>query len=90
MTALLTSADLIARLREGGNCEPAAVEIDWRSSFGDGPVVETGFDPEAGLDASTDAAALCGDDLTKFDHYEHGPWRGSYVIRPTTKESPNV
>lgn len=92
MTPTLTAADLIARLRSGVHAEPAALEIDWRSSFGDGPVLEAGFDPETGLDSSSDDAALCGDDLTKYGHDAPGPWRGSYTIRPTStpKENPHV
>ena len=94
MTALLTAADLVARLRSGVRREPSAVVIDWRSCFGDGPVLETGFDPEAGVDASSDDAALCGDDLAKYGHDPLGAWRDSYLIRPATpthpKGSPNV
>ena len=94
MTVLLTAGDLLARLRSGVHAEPAVVEVDWRSCFGDGPVLETGFDPEAGVDASSDDAALCGDDLAKFHAGEFPPWRDSYLIRPATpthpKETPNV
>ncbi|MGX1598619.1 hypothetical protein ACWIDS_16335 [Dietzia maris] len=82
MTALLAAGDLIARLRLGVHAEPPAVEIDWRSCFDDRPVLESGFNPETGVNASSDDAALCGDDLTKFGHDERGPWRDSYLIRP--------
>lgn len=91
---MLTSADLLARLRSGGNAEPAAVEVEWRSCFDDTEFVESGFDPEHGLDAASDDAALCGDDLTKFGHDERGPWRDTYLIHPATpttlKESHHV
>ena len=82
MTTLLTAGDLIACLRSGVHAEPHAVAVDWRSCFDDGPVLETGFNPETGLNAISDDAALCGDDLTKFGQDELGPWRDTYVIRP--------
>lgn len=83
MTVLLTAGDLIARLRSGVHAEPPAVAVDWRSCFDDGPVLETGFNPDSGLDSISDDAALCGDDLTKYGHDELGPWRDTYLIRPT-------
>ena len=83
MTALLTAGDLIARLRTGGGYyEPPEVAVDWRSCFDDGPVLETGFNPDSGLDSISDDAALCGDDLTKYADGEMPPWRDTYLIRP--------
>lgn len=81
MTALLTAADLVARLRSGVRREPSAVVIDWRSCFDDGPVLETGFDPEAGENYGADDAALCGDDHAKYGAIPP-VWRDSYLIRP--------
>ena len=82
---MLSSTDLLARLRTGGGMyEPPAVELEWRSRSDEGLVLESGFSPEAGDDASSDAAALCGDDLVKFGGCESPPWRDSYVIRPVT------
>ncbi|MBB1025249.1 MULTISPECIES: hypothetical protein [unclassified Dietzia] len=89
----LNSSDLIQRLRTGGGCyEPHAVEIDWRSIFDDGPTLSTGFDPEVGVDASADAAALSGDEHSTHPSFALPAWRDSYVIRPATptKENPHV
>lgn len=81
---MLTSSVLMCRLRSGVRCEPDAVVIEWRSCFEGGPALETGFDSESGLDASSDAAALCGDELHRVsEHFPNLPrWRASYSIRP--------
>ena len=82
MTALLTAADLIARLRSGVHAEPPAVEIDWRSEYIQPPVFETGFDPETGDYAGIDATALSGTWLLECRYHGIPPNRGQYTIRP--------